>query len=293
MSNEEGNKLIGDLTGLSRPLSKLVDAVSSGVGNLYEPTRIRREAKAKAEAQLILAEADIKTRELQRRADERVQHRELRRQMNIENITAKAAGELPEHVDEKRVDEDWVTQFFEQCQDVADDEMQLLWAKLLAGEVAQPGTYSRRTLNLVRLMSKDDAVLFTLFCRYVFKGDEFLLHIRTSKSDEYLRTKRFTYKDLLNLQNVGLVESGEVALLVHMNKPIKIYYFNDLLCLHTLPKSPNHSPKVSVTVLSKTGQELAPICGAKRDSKYIGILNEGLSEYGVGLNHPSAINHII
>ena len=40
---------ISDIFGLSEPLTKLVETVSCGVGKLYEPTHIRRLAKAKAE----------------------------------------------------------------------------------------------------------------------------------------------------------------------------------------------------------------------------------------------------
>ena len=39
-------------------------------------------------------------------------------------------------------------------------EMQLIWAQLLAGEVAEPGTFSLRTLQLVRNLQESDARLF-------------------------------------------------------------------------------------------------------------------------------------
>ena len=51
-----------DLGKLSKPISKLIEAVSQGIGTLYEPTKIRRKAKAQADAALIKAEADIKKR---------------------------------------------------------------------------------------------------------------------------------------------------------------------------------------------------------------------------------------
>lgn len=169
----DNNFSLIDLKALSEPACKLIEAVKDAVGVLYEPRHIRRVAKAQADAALINLEGEIELQEVAHRASERIRKRELRRQQNVESIVSSALEHLPSSISQDTVDEDWVTQFFEQCQDVGNPEMQSLWAKLLAGEVTQPGTYSRRTLNLVRLMSKDDAVLFTTFCGYVFRGMSF------------------------------------------------------------------------------------------------------------------------
>lgn len=40
---------------LSEPVGKLIDSVRAGCGRLYEPTRIRREAQANADAMVIAA----------------------------------------------------------------------------------------------------------------------------------------------------------------------------------------------------------------------------------------------
>jgi len=44
--------------------------------------------------------------------------------------------------------------------------MQSLWARLLASEANQPGTFSKRTIEAVAALSKADAELFTLLCRF-------------------------------------------------------------------------------------------------------------------------------
>jgi uncharacterized repeat protein (TIGR03899 family) len=274
----ETNFSLIDLKALSEPACKLIEAVKDAIGVLYEPKHLRRMAKAEADAAIIKLEGDIELQELARRASERIMKRELKRQRNVESIVSGALQHLPSSVSKDEVDEDWINQFFEQCQDVGNSEMQSLWAKLLAGEIAQPGTYSRRTLNLVRLMSKDDAVLFTLFCGYIFRGDEFLFHVRVKQSDELLKTKGFSYKDLLNLQNVGLIESGEVELYIDKEKPVSLHYFEDWLRLQIQPSVRLDGRGINVTVLSKTGQELAPICGAQPDTRYISSLNEGFHD---------------
>jgi hypothetical protein len=101
-----------------------------------------------------------------------------------------------------------------------------------------------------------------------------------SKSDELLKTRGFTYKDLLNLQNVGLIESGEVELYVEKEKPLSIHYFDEKFML-SLNAPSTDGQGLHVTVLSKTGQELAPICGATREQDYIETLNQGMEYFKI------------
>jgi hypothetical protein len=76
----------GDLAPYSAAVTKLIDVVAKGIGIAYEPTRIIREARAHARAELILAATDLKIEEIKQRAAARVVHTEIARQENIENI---------------------------------------------------------------------------------------------------------------------------------------------------------------------------------------------------------------
>src|SRR5690348_8760743 len=122
----ESNFSLSELKGLTEPVNKLIETVSGAVGIVYEPTRIRRKAKAEADAAVIAANAQVQVAEIQRRADKRLRDQELRRQKNIEAITRQAIKVLPETVSSEEVDEDWVAQFFDHCQDVKNEQMQSL-----------------------------------------------------------------------------------------------------------------------------------------------------------------------
>ena len=162
---------IKDLVGLSLPLTKLVEVISSGMGALYRPVGIRREAAAQADAtrllgnaqqevdadrmlaiafaeaanKVVLAEASL---QIEERAQTRLEHRQLLKQINLEAIAAAAVEHLSGPVSTEEVDEDWKTRFFNIAEDVSSSEMQDLWGKILAGEVARPGSYSVRTLEV-------------------------------------------------------------------------------------------------------------------------------------------------
>lgn len=159
-----------DLKNLTEPATKLIDAVSRAIGTVYEPTRIVREAQAKTEAGIIMAQGEIEKEGLLLRAARRFRLTETRRQQIIEDITSQAIAALPDAVNKDPVSEDWMVQFFDNCKDVGETEMQALWAKILAGEVAQPRSYSRRTLESLKLMDRDDARWFTDVCSLSFRG---------------------------------------------------------------------------------------------------------------------------
>ena len=69
------------MKGASKAFIALIDAVSRGIGTLYEPTHIKRVAKADAEAMLIHAEAEKKKNEIlaatERQTIYNVSHEEL------------------------------------------------------------------------------------------------------------------------------------------------------------------------------------------------------------------------
>jgi hypothetical protein len=153
---------IGDL---GAPLSKLIETVGSAVGVMYEPTRIIKRAEAEVVAAKIKAEGDAELRALAARSEERLSYIELRRQRNIDAIVNEAKKALPKSVSEEKVDEDWTAFFFENCKDVSNEQMRLLWAKVLAGEVAQPGSSSLRTLETIRLMTQEEAQFIQVVSR--------------------------------------------------------------------------------------------------------------------------------
>lgn len=185
--------MFGDVLGFGKASEKLLDLIGKACGTVYRPTAIRKEAAAKAEEIRLLgaaaAEAEANTIrivgladaeqrllasgtdiEILDRAKARLVAREVQRQSNIENIVQIALQELPEEVSEDPVKDNWRVRFFNLAEDIADSDMQALWGKILAGEVARPGRYSLRTLEIVRNLSAREAELFQCACGLAFNG---------------------------------------------------------------------------------------------------------------------------
>ncbi len=69
-------------------------------------------------------------------------------------------------------DIDWFMRFFDAVGNISNEELQLLWGRVLAGEVSNPGLCSLRTLDLIRNLSKSEARSFEALSRLVLvSGD--------------------------------------------------------------------------------------------------------------------------
>jgi uncharacterized repeat protein (TIGR03899 family) len=277
----ETNISVIDTKSLSEPISKLIGAVQSAIGVLYEPTQTRRKAKADADASLIKMKADLAIRDLAARAEGRVKAKELRRQQNIESILEKAAQFLPETVSNEKVDEDWIVQFFEQSQDVGKEELQTLWSKLLAGEIVRPGTYSLRTVQIVKILGKEDAELFTKVCSCIWQTQDELDGVLecsllyTEDALELIRRKGIFHSSLLHLQSIGLMTGwGTVYTIGEQNE--RFFFYRQEHKFNTIRKS-----NIPAYPLTESGRELFPICGAEPDEEYRVKLIESLVKEGI------------
>ncbi|MEZ9705450.1 DUF2806 domain-containing protein [Vibrio breoganii] len=107
------------------------------------------------------------------------------------------------------VEPDWFTRWRDNAEKVSNDYMQTLWAKVLAGEVATPGSYSLRTLELLNNLSKGEAELISQLAPYVI-NDNVLLCVVGKKRDavQSLLTKSgLGFNELMFLQELGILSA--------------------------------------------------------------------------------------
>ena len=269
-----------NLDNLTEPLTKLVDVVATGMGALYAPFGTVRQAKADGRARVILAKADAEVLSLQQRAQHRLQYVESRRQANLEQIAVKASQAIPEVVSEETVDEDWILQFFENAQDVCDAEMQQLWGRLLAGEVASPQTFSKRTLQFLKIMDKQEAVAFVRYCGFAFahsNGWHFVFDCDLTREE---MAKSFDNVDFTShFANIGLVTPHELHHLSSLNDDT-LTYFGKTYSVKAPPKPTDglYEHCYDHRSFTQTGQELRHIVDAKPVPGYLEQLSQHLAD---------------
>lgn len=194
-------------------VEKFIDVVSKGIGTVYKPRAMRKEADAEAYRQEVLANAQAKSIliegdakiELYERVKNRIALQEINRQENIEEIIEKSIPLLKANTTDVEVDNDWRTRFFKKAQDVSNDEMQSIWAKILAEEVSSPGKTSLRTLDVVSNISKKEAERFQVACSFVSNNSTIWKLNRQNALDDY----SFVYSDLMLLREAGLINDSD------------------------------------------------------------------------------------
>lgn len=262
MSEGTSNSVI-NLGEISKPADTLIKKVSQAVGGIFAPYQIKRIAKAEAEAALISAQSKIEITDLTRRAVGRWIDEETRYQRNIEDITTKALPQLKEQSDPAAIEDDWITNFFDKSRIVSDAEMQTLWSRVLAGEANAPGTYSKRTVNSLADLDKSDAELFSKLCGFAWMLNERVPLVFDITAPIYEKNG-VEFSAFIHLESIGLIQFNAVAgfKLYKLAQDISVSYYGKRLDLH-MPKESDNELSIGKVLLSKIGQELAPICGSK------------------------------
>lgn len=262
MPDETNNSLI-NLGDISKPADTLIKKVSKAVGGFFEPYQIKRIAKAEAEAAVIKALTEIQITELHRRAMHRFIGEEAQKQKNIEDITNQAIPHLEQQTDAENMDDDWVTNFFDKSRIVSDKEMQELWARVLAGEANKPGTYSKRTVNYLGDLDKADADLFTKLCGFGWMVSNVVPLIFEVQAEIYEK-QGINFNALSHLESIGLIQFDHISGFQQLKLPKNffVFYYGQLLQLE-MQKDADNELQLGHVLLTKVGQELAPICGSK------------------------------
>ena len=270
----------------AEPLSKLIDVVSRGIGILYEPTKIRKLAKAKAFEMSTIAQAirdnpdlpmfydrdgvkidssDVKA--LAERASSRLLLQEMRKQQNIEAIVDKAYVELQKEteVSSEPVDDDWIVRFFNSVEDVSNEKLQEIWARILAGEIKKPRSSSMRTLDLLKNMSVEEATVF----------EKVSVCVLDSGVEKYIPDERelwkeygIDFRDLFLLCDAGLLNLSELSMNFEFNSTRHKIFNNEVVCI--LAPIPDTSPKpkkIAVRCLTGAGAELLEAVKAGSDQE--------------------------
>ena len=270
-----------DSADMRKAFNKLIDTISSPFrwfATYKEPVKL---AKAEVEAALIRVNAigplseslGISKEEaisMILRSDQRDQYEKIRQQNNIEKIVQISTKMLPSSVNDLSVDEDWTVAFFDQCKNISDEEMHTLWAKILAGEVAHPGTYSRRVLSFIKTLSRQEADTITKFCSFLWKDSNVgFIHILMGNGTDFLENNGIQYTDLIELESLGIMRFDINTFISFDFKdelPPLLFYHGEPHYLYMANRE--LAPKFNILAMTSLGNCLAPIAGSVRNEKY-------------------------
>ena len=143
---------------------------------------------------------------LEDRSYRRKKLNELRQQQNMEAIMLRAAQYCSDGTITDRADQDWFSHFVTLAEGISNKIMQDLWAKILAGEISQPGSFSLKTLQTFRSMSITEAKLLAKACSLAVT-DARKKNIRVI-SGAYQIPKLFNFFNRQRQQRIDLNRAG-------------------------------------------------------------------------------------
>lgn len=105
---------------------------------------------------------------------------------------------------EKEFDFDWYIRFFNSASNISNEDMQYLWAAVLARKINNTGTFSLRTLETLYNMTKDEAELFSQISKIVL-DDCTIFSSMDGIGEEINKSYGFDNDSLRLLEEIGLL----------------------------------------------------------------------------------------
>ncbi|MBU2871437.1 TIGR03899 family protein [Colwellia sp. E2M01] len=231
---------------------------------------------------------------LEERTVKRTRLSQLRKQKNIESIVLKTLTYCENFEVAQSTDLDWFNRYITLSEEVSNPTMQDLWAKILAGELTKPGSFSYKALKVFRDMSIQDAKLLAKACSLAVKDlnpknirlitgvyqKPSLLNFLSKQRQKFCNLSHFglNHTDLLTLAENHLIYLQESeSHLINKDETLQFIY-NGVPLKIVANKADVNLQFYKFTPL---GTELAQLIGDKGNDGFLEHLKKQLSHYFV------------
>lgn len=239
---------------------------------------LRRMVNAEAYAAIKQAETEVEVELLKLKGKEEVANyvsaRESRKINNVKSVVGKATSHFTEgeKVSDKPVNIDWTNRFLSIVEDISDETLQDVWGSILAGEVKQPSSFSLRTLDLLRNVTKEEAELFV-------KASSFCIETSVICTEEFA----LSLHEILLLGETGFINSEGLVKQWDIEPNSKLEIVIDRNTLIVLYNDTNKKIMchLSVRKLTKTGIEVLPLVEKTDRSDFYKMLTRFFKSKGV------------
>lgn len=265
------NKVMNDIVDIRKPLDILKNALlDSCPGNHLD---VLEKWFVNLDQRLLVAQTDITNiaylkNECAKEINEVIHsRRDVREISNIVSVYSFAINEFKKlsGVGFENLAPDWATAFYDSAKDSSDEEIQVLWGKILAGEIAHHGKFYKRTLSILKNMESIEAEHFVELVPLLIAKETVPVFI-------FQNNEFFQYNDLRTLMDCGIVNSSEGTSTYKLDD-MKISGFN-LVALN------NDVNEISIDSFSLTdaGLQLCQLIDCNyADENYVKQLAERLS----------------
>lgn len=179
---------------------------------------------------------------------------------------------------------DWYVKFYEASGNVTEEDIQIIWAKLLCGEVNKPGSISTKVIEVMKNMDVYEAELFekVLSHSVVYYNAAFFPNYKN-----LLKKADISYNDILYLDELGLIYADSLLIFEQtVEENFRVLIGNETLVL--LGKSNKESSsiiRIKQFPFTTVGRQLAHLIGEKfiSEDDFFELANEIQKEKNVVL----------
>ncbi|HEY5381307.1 MAG TPA: DUF2806 domain-containing protein [Acidobacteriaceae bacterium] len=217
----------------------------------------------------------------------------IRERINIDQIAQLAADELRsdkppetggEIQDAPPISEDWMSTFEDEAAQMSSEQMHQLFARILAGEIRKPTSFSRKTVRMVAQLDNTAAALFKILCSLSISlqlpeigviRDARVVSMGSAGNNS-LQAYGLGFDQLNILQEYGLIISDynswmtySVATVRNNTVPLPLNYSGEFWAF--APKTATSVPTelmITGVALSRCGKELLPIVEKAPNQRY-------------------------
>lgn len=171
-------------------------------------------------------------------------------------------------------DFDWFIRFFDSVGNISNTAMQDLWARILAGEIHNKGTFSLRTLETLRNMNQEEAILFQKIAHLVLtekNGLKFILCMSDDLGNDINEEYGLRKNEFIILEECGILSSIRNDNRIYLNKPLSGIWNSEIIIIFKYKRQDGglNSYKYSSYSLTKSARELLSVVDTTPNSEYL------------------------
>lgn len=229
-------------------------------------------------------------------------YRRNTRAERLDRVIEFAKEDIDEGAELHVPEESWAEEFQEHAEKACDEEMQRMWGAILAGEMEEPGSTSKRAMDILAKMSKEEADIFRKLCGFttciydltVYKAytDAPIPVLRYDDSNTSFNDQGITVREIGILDSMGLVKEGFSTTLSLSAKGLLSFFTNSGVVLAMNEEDTEKKITFGGCTFLPAGCELARVCGIGQDARLMGTLltkleKDGLRTQVLALGNPS------
>ena len=263
------SRLVG--AGIEIPAAYL-DKFAQGIRDNTEARSEISRAIARQAAALAVNDPDLMDRALNS-----MLNRSYRTQVNKDAIAANAMRELvdnPPAPESAGPSESWLSRFERYAEDASSDDLRLMFGKLLAGEIRQPGAISPTTLHFASMLDENTAKIIEKVLPVCIIGGAALIEALDPK---------ISIPQVAYIEQAGFCSAGKTVKFVIGADGLLISPVTQTEYGFAIQGEPNTEIRVQAAILSHAGADLFKIVG--RDFDFQALANFMLTRSGVKRFH--------